>query len=165
MTPNTFFILNFWECKAWNVFDSCEQYPEKLFQLKLSSPSSRPSIFVYLYQLKYAQIQTYVIIAKHIIHAFVTGRPHRSSRCSYTKNYNEDLKHDAEEKTALIKERFSRIRDIIDSDSDWSQSSMYIVIRFMSAEVQLNPAATPPAFCPQKPWNRNFHCNFNENLQ
>lgn len=48
MTPNTFFILNFWECKAWNVFDSCGQYPEKLFQLKLS----RPSIFVYLYQLK-----------------------------------------------------------------------------------------------------------------
>lgn len=68
------------------------------------------------------KFKTYhVIIAKHIIDVFVTfmaGRHHRSRRCSYTENYNEGYKHDAEEKAALIKQKFSRIRDIIDSDSD-----------------------------------------------
>lgn len=46
------------------------------------------------------------------------GRAQRSSRYSSAKNYSENYQHDAEEKSALIKQKFSRIRDIIDSDSD-----------------------------------------------
>ena len=49
---------------------------------------------------------------------FMAGRSQRSSRYSCTKNYSENYKPDAEEKAALIKQKFSRIRDIIDSESD-----------------------------------------------
>jgi len=49
---------------------------------------------------------------------FMAGRPQRTSRYSCTKNYSENYQQDAEEKTALIKQKFSRIRDIIDSESD-----------------------------------------------
>jgi hypothetical protein len=66
--------------------------------------------------------QTYhVVAAKHVtdvLIVFMTGRPHRSSRHSYAESYNEGHRHDSEEKATLIKQKFSRIRDIIDSDSD-----------------------------------------------
>jgi len=49
---------------------------------------------------------------------FMAGRPQRSSRYSGAKNYSEGYQQDAEEKAALIKQKFSRIRDLIDSESD-----------------------------------------------
>jgi hypothetical protein len=49
---------------------------------------------------------------------FLAGRPQRSGRYSCAKNYSENYQQDAEEKAALIKQKFSRIRDIIDSESD-----------------------------------------------
>ena len=49
---------------------------------------------------------------------FLAGRPQRSGRYSCAKNHSENYQQDAEEKAALIKQKFSRIRDIIDSESD-----------------------------------------------
>jgi hypothetical protein len=49
---------------------------------------------------------------------FMAGRPQRSSRYSGAKKYSDNYQQDAEEKAALIKQKFSRIRDIIDSESD-----------------------------------------------
>lgn len=64
------------------------------------------------------QVQLTVLYIIEVFAIFVAGRPKRSSRSLYAENCSESYKHDAEEKAASIKQKFSRIRDIIDSDSD-----------------------------------------------